>query len=288
MSHNVNRFVFLHGGPGFNSIAEEAILSPIFEAAGNEIHFWNEPSRLRPNGEVFEAAHPFECWLASATSFVLRAAEPDPVHLITHSFAVHAGLQFARRHPTRLASLVLVAPGADAFLTFTNILRLAHEDLVGAKPEAASAIAECLERTRAVLDESMRIAMMNALHDTRLFSHYWADSRQFEISMAALAQPEGHFDAESFFAVLTGFGERGASLLSTDPVTVPTLALFGGSDRITPLDEQRRALEAAVPAARMKALDGCSHYVHLDRPRHFTDIVLQWVTANSGDPVARF
>ena len=45
------RFVFLHGGPGFNSFAEQAILGPIFHSYGREIVFWNEPSRLRPGGE---------------------------------------------------------------------------------------------------------------------------------------------------------------------------------------------------------------------------------------------
>ena len=38
------RFVFLHGGPGFNSFAEQAILRPLIVSAGHDIVCWNEPS----------------------------------------------------------------------------------------------------------------------------------------------------------------------------------------------------------------------------------------------------
>src|SRR5262245_376586 len=110
-------FVFLHGGPGFNSFAEQAMLGWLFQVAGQTIVFWNEPSRLRPEGEPFEAERAFERWLASAERSVLSAAESGPVHVITHSASVHAGLEISRRHPSRVASLVLVAPAADLFTT---------------------------------------------------------------------------------------------------------------------------------------------------------------------------
>jgi len=28
--------------------------------------------------------------------------------------------------------------------------------------------------------------------------------------------------------------------------------------------------------ARVEVVDGCSHYVHLDRPQHFVDMVVEW------------
>lgn len=282
MSHNVQHFVFLHGGPGFNSFAEEAILGPLFHSSGHTIRFWNEPSRLRPLGDSFDANGAFQHWLASAEHCVLADGQLQPLHVITHSVSVHAAVEIVRRHRTRITSLVVVAPGADTFATFTNVLRLGHEDLRLVKPEIALTIARCLEETRAVLDDPMREGLMNVLQDDRLFSHYWADPGQFEASMSALAlaRPESQFDVQSFFAVLSDFGQRGATLLSSE-VHIPTLGLFGVRDRVTPFEEQRSALEVTIPGVRMEVLEGCSHYVHLDRPQHFVDTVVKWANAQS-------
>jgi pimeloyl-ACP methyl ester carboxylesterase len=275
------RFVFLHGGPGFNSFAERAILDPLFASSGHEIIFWNEPSRLRPDGEGFEKSEAYERWLASAEGCVVSAAQFDPVHLIAHSVGVHAALDIVRLHPACVRTLVVVAPSADSFATFTNVLRLAQEDLRDVKPHVASTIAECLARTRSLFDDAMREGLMNVLQDEQLFTHYWADRGQFEASMSALAQPEAQFDAESFFAVLAGFAQRGATFGSSAEVNLPTFVLFGARDRITPVAEQRSAIEAAIPGAHIEVLDGCSHYAHLDRPGYFVDVVAAWASAHS-------
>jgi len=269
-------FVFLHGGPGFNGFAEQVMLGPLFRAARHEIVFWHEPSKIRPQGDAFDEADAFECWLASAERFVLSAARSAPVHLIAHSIGIHAAVEIVRRHPACVTSLVLVAPAADAFVTFKNVLRLAHEDLVDAQTDIASAIADSLGRTRAVLDEPMREGLLNVLHDDRIFTHYWAAPRQMQASMAARARPEAQFDADSFFAVLAAFGRRGGTLLSAGAVTVPTLVLFGAHDRITSIDEQRGAIGGAISHARIEVVDGCSHYVHLDRPQPFVDRLVEW------------
>ena len=117
-------FVFLHGGPGFNSFAEQAMLGSLFHSARHEIVCWHEPSRIRPYGDVFDEGNAFECWLASAEAFVLAAARSAPVHLIAHSMSIHAAVEIVRRHPGCVRSLVLVAAAADAFVTFKNVLRL--------------------------------------------------------------------------------------------------------------------------------------------------------------------
>jgi pimeloyl-ACP methyl ester carboxylesterase len=278
------RFAFLHGGPGFNSFAEQAMLGPRFGSGGHEISFWNEPSALRPDGEPFVPGGAFERWLDSAEQFVSRAASGAPVHLIAHSFTAQAAMNIARLKPGWLASLVLVTPAADPFVTYCNVLRLAHEDLERSKPGVASTIAGCLERSRAVLDAEMREGMMNVLQDDRLFTHYWADAEQMAASMAARARPEAQFDLDSFFAVLADFGERGASLLSTAPISVRALVLFGAHDRITRVSEQQRAVRAAMPEARIEVMDGCSHYLHLDQPGRFFGTVVNWAAAASAGP----
>lgn len=270
------KFVFLHGGPGFNSLAEQAILGPIFHSLGHEATFWNEPSRLRIGGDPFVADGAFERWYASAERSVLNAAGSGSVHVLAHSFTVHAAMEIARRHKAALSSLTLVAPAADPFKTYRRVLELAHEDLAATKPDVAAAIAESLERTRGVMDAAMHAGMLNVLQDVRLFTHYWADPGQMAAAMAASHGSEGQFDVDSFFAVLSDFAACGHDLPSGDRVTVPTLVLFGALDPITPIGEQRAAVETAVPDARVETIDGCSHYLHLDRPQFFLERVVRW------------
>lgn len=272
------RFVFLHGGPGFNSFAEQAILGPVWRDTGHEIVFWNEPSRLRPEGDPFEEATAFPGWLASAERCVLEAATTDRVHVIAHSVAI-AGLDIARRHPERLAGLTLVAPAVDTFACFRNVLRLAQRDLAHVKRDVSAAIAGCLSRTRATLDDAMREGLLNALHDDRLFTHYFAGDEPLRKTMEARARPGGQFDAESFFAVMNGLHDGGGALLSTAPISVPALALFGALDPVTPLADQRDPLRASIPDCRIEALDDCNHYLHLEQPYRFAEIVIRWATS---------
>jgi pimeloyl-ACP methyl ester carboxylesterase len=278
------RLVFLHGGPGFNSFAEQAILGPLIDARGHEMVFWNEPSRLRPQGDPFEATGAFAHWLHSAEQCVLRAASSGPVYLIAHSCSVTAALEIARRHARSLAGLVLVAPGLDMFAAYCNVLRLGREDLADTLPEVASSLGECLSRTRRVIDDALREGLLLVLRDERLFGHYWADADQFRASMAAMARPDAQFDLDSFFGVLTDCGERGGSLLSTAPVTTSTLVLFGVLDRITTVADQRPVVEAAVPHADIRVLDGCSHYLHLDRPDEFVSLLERWARPSRPAP----
>ena len=115
---------------------------------------------------------------------------------------------------------------------------------------------------------------------SRADARYWANREQLDASLAARARPEAQFDADSFFAVLAGFAQRGGPP-PTAPLNVPTLVLFGVHDRVTPVEQQRRAIEAMIPGACIRVLDGCSHYVHLDRPRLVVDLVIEWASAHA-------
>ena len=150
------RFLFLHGGPGFNSFAERTMLAVSHrKTAGHQIAFWDEPSRLRPEGDAFEAERAFERWLASAERFVMRSW-PAPTHLVPRTrVACMRRSRSSRRHPQCFTALTLVTPSVDNFATFRNVLRLARADLAETQPEVASAIASALARTRAFLDEPM-------------------------------------------------------------------------------------------------------------------------------------
>ena len=270
------RFLFLHGGPGMNSFAERAIVGPLFDIRGHDAYFWNEPSRLRPAGDAFHAVDAFVQWFASAERAVVAFSAPGSLLLIAHSWAAVPAIEIARRHPDRVAGLVLVAPTTDLFAAFSRALRLAQQDLAADQPQIAAGIAACLARTRSLGDDSLREGLRLAFHDPKLFTHYWADPVQFEASVAAMSCPEAQFDAESFFAVLDDFDERWTSLRSEAPLTMPALVVWGARDLITPFAETRAGVLAEIPHATVEVFDDGGHFVHLDRPRRFIDTLFAW------------
>jgi pimeloyl-ACP methyl ester carboxylesterase len=45
---------------------------------------------------------------------------------------------------------------------------------------------------------------------------------------------------------------------------------------VTTIDEQRLALETAIPQVDIRLLKGSSHYLHLERPDDFIGLIEEW------------
>jgi pimeloyl-ACP methyl ester carboxylesterase len=271
------RFLFLAAGPGFNGFAERVILKPVIESAGHHLDVWDEPSRLRPGGDPFDPVGAFGHWLDSAERKLTAVSASESVVLMAHSFSIHAAIHLARRHASRLAGLVLIAPAVDAFATFTNVLGVAARDLEEDQPDIAAALGACLTRTRTIMDDAMREGMALVLHDAKIMTHYWADPGQLQASLAAQNHPEARFDVDSFFSVLGDYAARGSAWRSEARVETPTLVLFGRHDPITPRDAQAGAVQSEIPHAVIDTLEDGGHYLHLDRPGPFMLAVTGWL-----------
>lgn len=273
---------FAHGGPGMNNFAEEALLGPLLKARGHHAHFWNEPSRLRPSGDPFNPVGAFSGWVASLERALAALSDTGPVLLQAHCFATGPAIDVARRHPQRVAALVLTGPSPDPYAGLLRVLRLAQQDLAGDQPEMASKLADCLIRTRLLMDPAMHEAVGLALNDQKLFTHYWADPAQFEKSITALMAPEAQFDAESFFAVIGEFAEHWPRRVEA-PLTTPTLVVCGGRDPITPHTETLQGVLGEIPDATVEIFEDAGHFVHLDRPERFVDTMIGWAARTVGE-----
>ncbi|MFW5888007.1 MAG: hypothetical protein ACOCUH_04345, partial [Bacteriovoracia bacterium] len=72
-------FLFLHGGPGFNSEPERNLLRPQFEASGHDFIAWDEPSSLRG---TLQQGYPWQNLLNSAKDFIRNNSSEENVHII--------------------------------------------------------------------------------------------------------------------------------------------------------------------------------------------------------------
>ncbi len=157
------------------------------------------------------------------------------------SMGGYAAFAFARRHPGRLAGLVLqdTRAGADASDGRTNRATLAAKVLAEGATAAVEAflpklVGETSRRERAALVATLKERILAA-------------------SPRAIAN------------ALYGLAARADSRTMLPAIAVPTLVLVGEDDVLTPPDEAR-AMAAAIPGARVEVIPGAGHLANLENP----------------------
>ncbi|MGC8917754.1 alpha/beta fold hydrolase [Streptomyces sp. PG2] len=61
-------------------------------------------------------------------------------------------------------------------------------------------------------------------------------------------------------------------------VRTPVLALHGERDRVSPVEVSERLAEA-LPNGRLRVVAGAGHWIHVDRPDEFCELVGEFLSA---------
>jgi len=157
------------------------------------------------------------------------------------SMGGYAAFAFVRRHPERLAGLVLqdTRAGADTEEARANRASLATRVLA----EGASAAAEAfLPKLVGETTRRERPALVASLRERILAT-----------------SPRGIANA------LSGLAARADSRETLPTITVPTLVLVGAEDVMTPPGEAA-TMAAAIPRARLDVIAGAGHLANLEDP----------------------
>jgi 3-oxoadipate enol-lactonase len=157
------------------------------------------------------------------------------------SMGGYAAFAFVRRHPQRLAGLVLqdTRAGADNAEGKANRATLAAKVLAEGAPAAVEAflpklVGETTHRERPDLVAGLRERIL-------------------------ATSPRGIANA------LHGLGGRADSRETLPTIAVPTLVLVGAEDALTPPAEAT-TMAAAIPRARLDVIPGAGHLANLERP----------------------
>lgn len=157
------------------------------------------------------------------------------------SMGGYAAFAFVRRHPQRLAGLVLqdTRAGADTAEAKASRSTLAAKVLA----EGASAAAEAfLPKLVGETTHRERPALVAGLRERILAT-----------------PPLGIANA------LHGLGARADSRETLPTIAVPTLVLVGSEDVLTPASEAA-TMAAAIPRARLDVIPGAGHLANLESP----------------------
>lgn len=263
---------FVPGGPGFSSKHEAEVLSSRLDALGWGSWFWDDPWR----GERAGDNRSLDAYVDALQLHIEEHAGSPRLTIIGHSFAVHPLLIVLGRRQLSVNRLVLVSPMLDLHEGHRRLVQLAARDFEETQRARAARLRELLEETRALFDVPMRAALMLAAEDPLLLQHYWYDKHAFGEFVASTEGGDSAFSAETFFGVLEGLARRGLSHLSVrGPFQIPTTVVFGAADPV--VDRQATAANARLLFTSFEehCVDRCGHWLHLERPDEFLEIVLK-------------
>jgi pimeloyl-ACP methyl ester carboxylesterase len=172
----------------------------------------------------------------------------EPVVLGGLSMGGYVALAFLRKHPGRLAGLILADTRAEADITEGK----ANRDrmiLVAQHGTASNVIEQLLPRMVSSETQQQRPAVVE------------------EVRRIASAQPTA-----GIVGALQAMRDRPDSTPWLAGIRVPTLVVGGGDDVVTP-PATAEALAAAIPGARLATIQGAGHLANLEQPEAFTAAV---------------
>jgi 3-oxoadipate enol-lactonase len=173
------------------------------------------------------------------------------------SMGGYIALAFWRKYATRVRGLILVDTRAGTDAPAARQSRLDMVELVKRHGAAAAAKA-MLPRLMA---ESTRQSRPDVVESVR--------------AMMLRQPPVGIIGAQ------LGMAERPDSTPTLPTITVPTLAVFGDQDVITPAEPDGRILAEAIPDARLVVIPNAGHLSNLEQPEAFNATVREFLSANS-------
>ena len=169
------------------------------------------------------------------------------------SMGGYIALAFWRKYASRVRALILVdtRAGADA-------------------PAARQARLDTAERVK---QEGTAFVVEDML--PRLLAEVTRQSQpdvvEFARAMMLRQSPAGVVGA------LLGMAERPDSTPMLPTISVPTLAVFGDQDVITPAGTEGRSLAAAIPGAKLVVTPNAGHLSNLEQPEAFNATVHEFL-----------
>lgn len=185
-------------------------------------------------------------------------------HLVGHDWGGMVAWRLAQRHPQRVRTLTVLSTPHPAALRRA----LAGED--GSDQRRRSAYIALLRAPGAA--EALTAAGGAGLR--RLFSSTGLPAGEEEPHLAALA------DTVALSAALAWYRANGAEMLdSAEPVTVPTLYVWGSDDPALGPEAARFTADHVDGPYRFEVLDGVGHWIAETAPERLIKLLLEHLGA---------
>ena len=255
--------VYLHGGPGYNSHSFSVLAGPALERVARVVYYDQRGSGRSERPWTGEYSIPR---LVDDIEGLRRALGAPSMVLMGHSFGGLLALEYAAKHPGRVARLVLVSAASDLpaacgarveYLARHYPAELARKraDTTGRGGRAAD---PCDLAFNTLSGETHQ-----RVNDAVMFPDLRLDALNDSVDAAGGLRNTGELGGTLFGSGLTSY-----RFTLHERVRAPALVIAGGQDFAIGLEPQR-ALARALPRARLVEYPGAGHFLYLDEPERF-------------------
>ena len=199
--------------------------------------------------------------LADALAALCDAHALPRIHLLGHSIGGMVAQAFARRHPGRVASLVLSASSAG----FGQASAAWKADFLRQREEPLARHATFAEAAPALLERFCAPCIAPGM-------------RALAVHAASSIEKQAYLDAMRLLLTFDGAADLGR-------LARPVLLVAGGDDQQAPLKAQQRLLER-LSQGRLVVLDGLNHMANLEAPPRFNACIEDFLLEMEGSSVA--
>jgi pimeloyl-ACP methyl ester carboxylesterase len=215
----------------------------------------------KPRGDYSLGAY------ASSLRDLLGLLGHDRATVVGHSLGGGVAMQLAYQFPERCERLVLVSSG--------GLGREVHAMLRAAALPGAEWVLPlvCAAGVRDVVDGMARFFARIGLRAAPDLEEMWR-------GFCSLSDADAR---EAFVHTLrTIIDVRGQRVSATDRLylarQMPTMLVWGERDPMIPV-AHGRAAHAAIPGSRLELFAGSGHFPHRDEPRHFVEVLLDFLAS---------
>jgi pimeloyl-ACP methyl ester carboxylesterase len=245
--------LFIHGYP-----LNRKLWQPQVEGLADTARILAPDLRGHGDSQAVPGPYSMELFADDLNAFLDALAITKPVIVCGLSMGGYVAFAFFRKYAARMAGLILTATRASADSIEARNARDQAAEL--ARQKGISAIVE---------------AMLPRLMSPKTYE------RQPEL-VARLREIMEHNSLEGIVGDLMGMKARPDSTPSLAQITIPTLILHGADDPIVPPGEAR-AMQAAIPGARLEMIPDAGHLPNLENPNAFNQAVRQFIKNLSPD-----
>jgi proline iminopeptidase len=258
--------VVLHGGPDFN----HHYLLPELDrlSAALRLIYYDQRGR----GKSSPGVDPEDVSIDSEVAdleHIRRHLGLEAISLLGHSWGGVLAMEYAVRHPDRVAGLILMNSAPASY---------ADRMIPGERSRAADA--ESRARMRSIAETPEYAAGNIAVEAEYYREHFRAAVRRPEDLERVVGSLRVHFSPEDIVKARAiesrlyaqTWDLPGYDLLAMLRRTRPRMLVIHGEHDIIPL-ECAINVAAAVPGARLVVLEDCGHFAFLDRPAEVFDAI---------------
>lgn len=184
---------------------------------------------------------------------LLRENGLERVNIIGHSMGGKTAINFSLRNPDKVLKLIIVDIGIKEYPVKDTEMLEALIEMDFNKILTRQDADKCLAKT--VLEFNVRQFLLQNL--------YWTKDRKLAWKM-------------NVKALVERIDEIGKPQFSDKPFINPCL-FVKGSDSDYVLEEDKEEIDQVFTNCEIRSISGANHWVHIDKPREFLDIVLEFL-----------